>query len=50
VYLSENYITAMKGRQDDIPALERLAQRFWAPEVALDQTFSTKSDVYAFGL
>jgi serine/threonine protein kinase len=50
VYLSENYITASQASGDEISELERISRHFWAPEVALDQNFSTKSDVYAFGL
>ena len=40
----------MDPELDQIDILEELARRFWAPEVALDQIFSTKSDVFAFGL
>eukprot|EP00045_Choanoeca_perplexa_P015318 m.190644 g.190644 ORF g.190644 m.190644 type:complete len:1320 (+) comp16948_c0_seq1:1-3960(+) len=50
IYLSENYVTTMQRSDDALPGLDGMARRFWAPEVALDQTFSNKSDVYAFGM
>jgi hypothetical protein len=48
--LDEEYIRRAAVSEEGREAIEDLARRFWAPEVATDAKYSVKSDVYAFGL